>query len=44
MHNWQVLLKSDIQEWLDEHNITYEPTNIKKTLLDNVKTKTYMSD
>ena len=29
--------KSDIQEWLDEHNITYEPTNIKKTLLDNVK-------
>ena len=29
--------KSEIQEWLDEHNITYEPTDIKKTLLDKVK-------
>ena len=29
--------KSGIQEWLDEHNITYEPTNIKTTLLDKVK-------
>ena len=28
--------KGDIREWLDEHNITYEHTNIKKTLLDNV--------
>ena len=29
--------EGEIQEWLDEHNITYKPTDIKKTLLDKVK-------
>ena len=29
--------KADIKKWLDEHNITYSETDIKKTLLDLVK-------
>ena len=29
--------EGEIQEWLDEHNITYKPTDIKKKLLDKVK-------
>ena len=29
--------KDDIKRWLDEHNIQYNDTDIKKTLLDKVK-------
>ena len=29
--------KADIQEWLDKHNVSYNQTDIKKTLLNLVK-------
>ena len=29
--------KDEIQKWLDEHNVTYSPNDIKKTLLEKVK-------
>ena len=29
--------KDEIKEWLDKHNITYDSTDIKKTLLEKVK-------
>ena len=29
--------KATIQKWLDEHNITYSPLDLKKTLLDLVE-------